>query len=216
MKRTAIAAAVAVLLAGTAHAATTEFIIYKGNNFQGASQVIKGEVANLEGGFAGEGSSLVVRGGNWEVCTDDHFRGRCAVIAPGEYPRLGFLNERIVSVRYVGNQKVAQFDPRDAREERREARREAREERREARRYGAVDLYGRPGFRGRSVRIDDNVRNLAEERFDGRASSAVVHDGTWQFCSEPRFEGQCAVLRPGRYPQLAMLDDRVSSMRQLR
>ena len=46
MKRTAIAAAVAELLAGTAQAASTEFILYKGQNFSGPSQVIKGEVAN--------------------------------------------------------------------------------------------------------------------------------------------------------------------------
>ena len=242
MKRTAIAAAVAVLLAGTAHAATTEFIIYKGQNFSGPSQVIKGEVANLEGGFGREGSSLIVRGGNWEVCTDDHFRGNCYVIAPGEYPDLGRLHDRIVSVRFVGNGKVAHYDARDERkslrQELKEAKREAGQEFREARRElkeavrgesypererfadrqatGAIDLYGQPGFRGRSIRIDENTRDLANHRFDGRASSAVVHQGTWQLCTETRYQGRCETLRPGEYPHLAMLDDQVSSLRQLR
>ena len=242
MKRTAIAAAVAVLLAGTAHAASTEFILYKGQNFSGPSQVIKGEVANLEGGFAREGSSAVVRGGNWEICTQDHFRGDCYIIAPGEYPDLGRLHDKIVAVRFVGNDKVAHFDARDERkslrQELKEAKREAREDIREARRdlrdairgedrrdrdgwrdsyaAGTIDLYGQPGFRGRSLRIDDNTRDLADYRFDGRASSAVVHSGTWQLCTEPRYEGRCEVLRPGEYPQLAMLDDRVSSLRQVR
>ncbi len=211
MKRTALAAAVAVLLAGTAQAAVTEFIIYKQPDFRGASHTVKGEVANLEGGFARAASSLVVRGGYWEVCSGDHFKGDCRVLEPGEYPRLDpGLNERIVSVRFLGT------DAKVARRADREARRGAREERREARQYGAVDLYGRPDFRGRSVRVEDNVRDLSDRRFDGRASSAVIHEGTWQLCTEPRFEGRCEVLRPGEYPRLASLDDRVSSLRQLR
>ena len=65
MKRTLIAAAVASLVAGTAQAATTEFVIFKGPNYQGESHVVNSEVANLanDGGFAQNASSLVVRGG---------------------------------------------------------------------------------------------------------------------------------------------------------
>jgi hypothetical protein len=66
----------------------------------------------------------------------------------------------------------------------------------------------------RAVRVHDNVTDL-EER-NGRASSAVVHEGTWVMCSEPRFQGRCAVLSPGQYPQLTQLEYRVSSLRQLR
>jgi hypothetical protein len=212
MKRPALAVAVAVLLAGTAQAAVTEFIIYKQPNFRGASQTIKGEVANLEGGFAREGSSLVVRGGHWEVCSDDHFKGRCRVIEPGEYASLPrHWDERIVSVRFVGNdaKRVAREDRREFREDRRGARQERRQR-------GSVEIYNGPGFRGRSVRVEDNVRDLRERRFDGRASSAIVHEGTWQLCTEPRFEGRCSVFGPGEYPRLAALDDRVSSLRQVR
>lgn len=229
MKRTAIAAGVAALLAGTAFAA--EIRLYKEAEFRGPSYLINGEVANIEAGLAGEGSSMVVKGGFWEVCTEDHFRGSCYVIAPGEYPRLRGLDDRIVSARFLGNdQKHAaraltytdqRFARREAREAIREARREERREEREwaGRRwsgYGAVDLYGRPDFRGRSVRIEDNIAHLGDLNFDGRASSAVVHEGTWQACTEPGFRGHCTVLRPGEYPQLAMLDDRVSSIRKLR
>ena len=86
MKRKALFAALAVLAAaGPAQAATTEFVLYKGADFKGPSQVVKGEVNNLEGGFARAASSLKVRGGNWEVCTDHHFAGDCYVLAPGEY-----------------------------------------------------------------------------------------------------------------------------------
>ena len=84
MKRTTLVAAVAALVAGAAQAGDTEVIIYKQPNFRGQSHVVNGEVANLEGGFAREGSSLVVKGGYWEVCDQDHFRGTCHVLEPGQ------------------------------------------------------------------------------------------------------------------------------------
>jgi hypothetical protein len=218
MKRFALAAAVAVLFAGIAQAATTEFIVFKQNNFRGPSQTIKGQVENLPGGgFGREVSSLIVRGGYWEVCNRDHFKGDCYVLGPGESPSLSpALHDRVVAIRFLGTdskhaRRVAKEERRDAREERREERREAR---REARQQGAIDLYGRPDFRGRAVRVEDNMPTLRE--FDGRASSVVVHDGKWQLCSEPGFEGRCEVFEPGRYPRLAALNDRVSSLRQVR
>src|SRR5687768_2058843 len=222
MMRTALAAAFAVLLAGTAHAATTEFIVFKQANFKGASQKIKGQVENLPGGgFGREVSSLIVRGGYWEVCSRDHFKGDCYVLGPGEYPSLSpALHDRVVAIRFLGTdskhaRRVAKEQSRDAKEERREERREAREERRENRQaQGAIDLFGGPDFRGRSVRIDSNTPNLAQ--FEDRASSLVVHEGTWQLCTRPGYEGRCETFGPGRYPQIAGLDDRVSSVRRVR
>jgi hypothetical protein len=224
MMRTALAAA--LLIAGTAHAATTEFIVFKQNNFRGPSQTIKGQVENLPGGgFGREVSSLIVRGGYWEVCSRDHFKGDCYVLGPGEYPSLSpALHDRVVAIRFLGTdskhaRREAKEERREARQERREDRREAREERRESRRdarreLGAIDLYGRTDFKGRAVRVQDNVPALAE--FDGHASSVIVHNGTWQLCTRPGFEGRCEVFEPGRYPRLAALNDRVSSMRQVR
>ena len=240
MKRTVLAAAVAALVAGTAQAATTELVIYKLQNFKGDAHVVKGVVNNLEGGFAKDASSLVVKGGFWEVCNEHHFQGDCRVLAPGEYPRLDYvLDDRIVSVRFLGTDRkhaarVVPMQLVEPKEERREARNEVREERREARAdfredrrdarqeyrerrsSAAVDLYGQPDFRGRSVRIDNTMADLAETRFDGRASSLIVHDGLWQVCTEPGFRGRCETLRPGEYRELAGLDDRISSIRQLR
>jgi hypothetical protein len=222
MMRTALAAAVAVLLAGTAHAATTEFIVFKQNNFRGPSQTIKGQVENLPGGgFGREVSSLIVRGGYWEVCSRDHFKGDCYVLGPGEYPSLSpALHDRVVAIRFLGTdskhaRRVAKEERREAKEERREDRREAREERRENRQaQGAIDLYGGPDFRGRSVRIDSNTPDLAQ--FEDRASSMIVHEGRWQLCTRPGYEGRCETFGPGRYPQIAGLDDRVSSVRRVR
>lgn len=214
MKRTTLVAAVAALVAGAAQAGDTEVIIYKQPNFRGQSHVVNGEVANLEGGFAHNASSLVVKGGYWEVCDQDHFKGNCHVLESGQYPRLDSnLNERIVSIRYLGNDQ--KFAKRVYREEIREARRDERRQYRERVSAGAIDLYGRPNFRGRSVRLDDNAPDLYERNFDGRASSAIVREGTWQLCSETGYSGSCLVVGPGEYPRLAGLDDRVSSIRQV-
>ena len=137
MKRMLLAAAIAALATGAAQARTTEMLVYKAENFRGQGDTIKGEVNNLENGFGREVSSMIVRGGTWEVCTGDHFSGRCRQVAEGEYPRLGWLNNRIVSVRFLGENVVARNDvDRDgwyAAQKAREARQEAREERREAR-----------------------------------------------------------------------------------
>lgn len=100
MKR-AVLLACAACVAAAAHSA--ELTIYKGRDFRGDSQVIKGEVAHLEDGFAREASSLKVRGGYWVACTGHHFGGTCYSLPPGDYPRLDpELERRIVAVRFAG------------------------------------------------------------------------------------------------------------------
>ena len=78
-----------------------------------------------------------------------------------------------------------------------------------------VTLYSREDFRGESFTADRDIRNMERRGFNDFASSAVVRGGDWQLCEDARFEGRCAVLRPGDYPSLrAMgLGNRISSMR---
>ncbi len=224
---------------------STELVIYKQQNYQGDSQVVKGQVNVLQGGFAKDASSLKVKGGFWEVCNQDHFKGVCRVLAAGEYPRLDYvLDDRIMSIRFLGTDpalsqrvvkmergedKVATAPP--VRDERREVNRDERRDDRYGRdgrddRYGrddrrpaltgSVELYGQPDFRGRSLKVDGAVADLAERRFEGRTSSVIVHSGTWEFCTEPGYRGTCGTLRPGEYRQMANMDDRVASLRQVR
>jgi uncharacterized protein YcfJ len=65
-----------------------------------------------------------------------------------------------------------------------------------------IVLYEGEGFRGRSVVVDQQVRNLERRALGGTAASAVVERGRWEVCEQPRFEGRCAVLRRGNYPDL--------------
>ena len=60
-----------------------------------------------------------------------------------------------------------------------------------------VTFYSRDGFRGESFTADREIRNMERTGFNDRAQSAVVQGGSWQVCEDARFEGRCAVLRPG-------------------
>jgi uncharacterized protein YcfJ len=65
-----------------------------------------------------------------------------------------------------------------------------------------IVLYEREGFRGRSVVADRPLRNVERRALGNTAASAVVERGRWEVCERPRFEGRCAVLRRGNYPDL--------------
>ena len=65
-----------------------------------------------------------------------------------------------------------------------------------------VVLYEREGFRGRSVVVDREMRNVERRALGNTAQSVVVERGRWEVCEEPRFGGRCAVLRRGNYPDL--------------
>ncbi|HEY0822310.1 MAG TPA: beta/gamma crystallin-related protein [Ramlibacter sp.] len=65
-----------------------------------------------------------------------------------------------------------------------------------------VVLYEHEGFRGRSVVVDRQMRNVERRALGNTAQSVVVERGRWEVCEEPRFGGRCAVLRRGNYPDL--------------
>lgn len=65
-----------------------------------------------------------------------------------------------------------------------------------------IVLYEGEGFRGRSVVVNKEMRNLERRALGNTAASAVVERGRWEVCEQPRFQGRCAVLRRGNYPDL--------------
>jgi len=80
-----------------------------------------------------------------------------------------------------------------------------------------VTFYEEPGYQGRSFTTQTQVRNFDRFGFNDRASSVVVQSSRWEVCDDTRFDGNCVVLRPGRYPSLAAmgLNDRISSVRAI-
>ena len=84
--------------------AAAQVTFYSREDFRGQSFTTDRNIGNLERqGFNDRASSAVVRGGNWQVCEDARFEGRCAVLQPGEYPSLADmgLGNEISSVRAV-------------------------------------------------------------------------------------------------------------------
>ncbi len=77
---------------------------YERERFEGRTFTTDKQVGNFERyGFNDRASSVVVGGGQWEVCDNTGFSGRCVVLRPGQYASLGAmgLNDRVSSVRAV-------------------------------------------------------------------------------------------------------------------
>ncbi len=84
--------------------ATPQVTFYEHEGFQGRNFTATQQVENFRRyGFNDRASSVVVLGDRWEVCEDNRFGGRCAVLRPGRYPSLAAmgLNDRASSVRTV-------------------------------------------------------------------------------------------------------------------
>jgi hypothetical protein len=178
-----------------------EITLFERQDFQGRRLTIRGTMSDLDRtDFNDRASSIIVRDGVWEVCSDARFNGRCARLQPGEYPNLrGSLDRSISSVREVAFAPPAPvYAPPRGGESR-------------------AILYSGPGLSGRSFEIDrDVVRNLDGSGFNDRASSLSVSGGYWIFCSDANFEGDCRTFGPGDYPSLPFdLDRKISSGRRI-
>ena len=92
--------------------AGAQVTLYSGEGFHGRQFDIDRPMGDLDRtDFNDRASSVVVQGGDWQVCEDSHFRGRCVILRPGEYPsldRMG-MNDRISSVRPVGGNRPAEY-----------------------------------------------------------------------------------------------------------
>jgi hypothetical protein len=96
---------IAVLaVAGTAQAA--ELTLFKQPNFTGQALTLRGDNDDLSGAhFQDQVSSILVRSGRWQLCTQPNFQGDCQVLEPGRYASLEqTLNHRIESARHLAPQ----------------------------------------------------------------------------------------------------------------
>jgi uncharacterized protein YcfJ len=100
----AILSALGLFAAGLVPLASAQVTLYEQEGFRGRTFSASGQVDNLDGtGFNDRASSAIVERGQWQVCEDAYFRGRCIVLKPGQYPSLAAmsLNNRISSMRRV-------------------------------------------------------------------------------------------------------------------
>lgn len=180
----------AVAAAGVAGAAEITFFEHAG--FRGRTYSSNQTVPNFaDVGFNDRASSVIIRSGTWQLCSDAYFHGRCVTLAPGEYPSLdsmGLANV-VSSAREFGGWPSS------------------------GRAGGRVVLYDGRGFGGQSYAVNDVIPNFDPLGFNDRARSMVVHEGIWEACEHARFGGECRVFGPGRYPDLGPLSGQVSSIR---
>ena len=163
-----------------------ELTLYGDKDFRGRSVTLKEEAHNFQSfGFNDQVSSLRVRRGAWELCTDSNFRGRCRVFEKGEYATLGRENDTYSSARPVRHG----GDKRGPR----------------------IVLYDTHNHSGRSVELDGGVDNFERLGFNDRAQSIVVERGRWRLCSDSNGRGECREFGPGRHQLPPPLRSRVSS-----
>jgi hypothetical protein len=193
-----IVAVMSSLAAGPGHAA--ELTLFKNPNFAGRQVTLRGHTPSLASvGFQDQASSIVIDSGRWELCTQPDFKGDCVTLNRGEYPTLDArLNHRIESAREVGSYAA---------------------ETGSYSRYGRgeIELFGQPGFAGRSMKLDRDSPTMEGSGFNDRAASLVVTEGTWQLCSDAGYAGTCRNYAPGRYADLGYgMAKQVSSARLVR
>lgn len=85
-----------------AASASAQVTFFEREGFAGRSFTVEQTVPNFDRyGFNDRASSLVVRGGAWQVCTHARFEGACVTLPPGSYGSLGAmgLDNRVSSVR---------------------------------------------------------------------------------------------------------------------
>jgi beta/gamma crystallin len=193
----------AVLTLFALSAVAGEITLYQNRDFRGDSLDLRRAAPDLERtGFNDTASSVIVRDGVWEACTDAFFRGTCTRLEPGEYSRLeGTLKDRIASVReLVGVSAapppvvasapppvvVASADPR-------------------------LVLFEQPGFAGSAVELRETNGKLDRISTFAGADAAIVYGGTWRLCTRDYYRGECADFGPGRYDSLGAMNGRISS-----
>ena len=81
---------------------------------------------------------------------------------------------------------------------------------------GELTLFQDDNFRGRSVNVRSDVRDLSRLDFNDKTSSIVVRSGSWEVCKDAEFRNSCRVLQPGRYASMPGMNDSISSVREVR
>lgn len=157
-----------------------EATIYADVNFGGRSQRLVDSTTNLgHYGLNDTVSSVQVRGGAWQICSDINYRGSCRTLQPGSYSNLAHLGlqDSISSMQLLT----------------------------ETATVTGITLYQNPNFEGRSLALSEANYNIGAQGFNDQAVSAIVSAGTWEVCENVGFGGRCQRLSPGVYGNLGEL-----------
>lgn len=204
---------IGLVLAAMATGAMAQSItFYEHDGFRGRNFSQDGPIGNFERyGFNDRASSVIVRRGAWELCSDAGYRGGCVTLRPGNYPDLGAmgLSNRVSSARPVGGGGGGYRPPPPGPPPRPMPPPPPGGS-------SAVTLFDGFNLSGERFRIDGPIDNLDRTQWNDRARSMIVRRGRWQLCSDAYFRNNCAVFGPGRYDNLGGLAGGASSIRPVR
>jgi hypothetical protein len=211
-----------LLLVAAQSAIAGDLTLYSKENFRGRELILRASSPNLaEAGFNDRASSMMVRSGRWELCSEPGFAGKCLVFEKGQYAELNRMDNRISSVRELDEERGGhrgehgRGPDRDG-DGRRDGPRGHDEIPRVVDPSAGVVLFQDERFQGRFVALRGDTNDFNRVGFNDAASSMVIQHGTWEFCIDSNFRGQCLVLGPGQYRMLdPMLRNSISSARQV-
>lgn len=171
--------------------ATAPAVLFEHSNFQGRYLVLDGPVASLQNvGFNDRASSLQIRSGRWEVCSERGFNGTCRIF---DASVSNFKNSNF-------NDVVSSIRPANAVNQRKPS----------------VILYQHAQFEGASLEVENAIPNLqnTNPNFNDIASSIKIERGRWEVCSDADFHGNCRVINASAssFDNLG-LNDQISSIR---
>ena len=198
MNRTLRLSVLAALAGWAGLAAAQEIQFFEHPDFSGRRFGANNSINNLaDQGFNDRASSVVIRSGAWQLCSDAYFRGRCVTLQPGEYRNLAQigLSNTVSSARELG---VVPPGPGPGPG---------------TGRGPAVTLYEDFNFRGTTLDVAQTLPNLARSEFNDRTRSLIVHEGTWELCRDEGFRGGCQTYGPGRHSHVARSRGRVVLLR---
>ena len=101
--RAGLAGAALLFFGEAAMAQRVGIILYKEDNFNGESRELRNDVPDFDWiHFDDRVSSIVVRRGVWELCTNSHYRGRCITVDHdiSKLSRMG-MDDQISSARRI-------------------------------------------------------------------------------------------------------------------
>jgi hypothetical protein len=188
---------VMTLVAWARTAGASELWLFEHEDYRGRQFPAVASAPNLDNGnFSDRASSARIASGQWQLCSEPYFRGRCVTLGAGDYgsrDAIG-LPAGVASARDLWDHDRGGAGGGGQRE---------------------VVLYEAPNFGGDRFGVDDVVPNLDRTGFNDRARSMIVYSGTWELCEDADYRGACRTFGPGRYPDLGHLAGRLSSLRRV-
>ena len=184
-----------LLLQSVAIAQTIQIILFDGPDFSGEQRTFSSGVRDLNNnGFNDRAESLIVASGTWTVCSDFGSRGSCQTFSPGSYASLGSFG--------LANA-ITSLQPETASSSSGSSSASPR-----------ITVYSELGFGGNSAQFTDSISDLIPRGLNDTISSVQIDGGTWKFCSDVGYRGNCQTLGPGSYNNLSSLglQDSISSM----